>query len=74
MTKTKLQKHTLKKEDLVLSFECKSCLEYNNLNFNEADFYGGEQECYMCGSHGDVNVGFSCKHCGQAYDVELDSW
>jgi len=34
---------------------------------------GGESECELCGSHGNVGVEFKCE-CGKNHEIELKSW
>ena len=33
-----------------------------------------EEECDLCGSHGEVEVGFTCPLCGNYHEVKLLSW
>ena len=33
-----------------------------------------EQECEICGSHGEVSVFFQCPECKEYHDIELRSW
>ena len=33
-----------------------------------------EEECDLCGSHGEVEVDFTCPLCGNYHEVKLLSW
>jgi hypothetical protein len=48
----------------VLSLVMK-CSEHGiyTIALNDCYFTGGSQDCECCGSHGDVNVQFSCPGC-----------
>lgn len=44
-----------------------------NIPIEMCHFYGSEQECDSCGSHGGVDISINCS-CGTRHEVELDSW
>jgi len=38
------------------------------------DIYASEQECELCGSHGEMTVDIHCPECGQTHSHTLKSW
>ena len=40
---------------------------------NIIDWSACDQDCEMCGSHGDVSASIKCK-CGKYHEIELKSW
>lgn len=39
-----------------------------------ASFYGSNQECEMCGSHGYVEINVTCPNCGGDHTIRVREW
>ena len=61
-----------KVEPLSIRFSCND--QEFDLPVDQLFFGATYQECEICGSHGNVEVGFVCPVCKQYHTVELYSW
>lgn len=63
----------LKIEVKGLNIYCEKLHKEVFVDIKDCCWFGGESECELCGSHGNVSVDFKCE-CGKSHEVELRSW
>jgi len=44
------------------------------IQLTEYDIMATNQECELCGSHGDITVDFKCPLCGESHSHEIRGW
>lgn len=57
-----------------LAFVCLCCGKEFFVAEEEAIFYSWEEECGMCGSHGEVSLDVTCPHCNTSDKIILSTW
>lgn len=70
----KKQKLTINKREIEISFTCASCSKAVRVTMDNISWDSKDQDCEICGSHGNVNMCVACPSCNYFFDVELSSW
>lgn len=59
---------------LFLKVKCPAVGTEVTIKLSEHDFYASEQDCEICGSHGEIKVNYKCTACGQDHEHEIQGW
>jgi hypothetical protein len=71
-TTTKKSTHTV--HGLFLKVTCPKTSKEVMIEISVYDIMHSEQECEICGSHGEISVDFKCPECGEFHEHEIRKW
>ena len=71
MARKKKIEFTLSK--ILIEFVCSQCGK-QTAEVSVHDFSAHDDECELCGSHGDITVDVRCPECKTYGEIELQSW
>ena len=57
-----------------VTFTCPTIKKTTTVEVDSYAFGGSEQECEVCGSHGERTVEVRCPICNKSHEIELNSW
>jgi primosomal protein N' len=57
-----------------LIFECPHCKVKFDLSSDKVEFYHHDDQCDLCGSHGEISIDTNCTECKKGFEVEISSW
>ena len=60
--------------ELLVKAKCSKTGKEFTVSVGQWDIYSHEQECEICGSHGEMTVDIHCPECGQTHSHVLKSW
>lgn len=69
--RVKTKTNTCSIENISVTCECG---HKESLPLNKIEFYSSEQECEMCGSHGERTLSWFCDKCKKNQEYQISSW
>lgn len=72
MAKIKKVPHIV--EGIYIKVTCPKTSKEVLVKISEYDFNHSDQECELCGSHGEISVDYKCMECGESHEYEIRSW
>lgn len=72
MAKQKSHKH----EGIIIyiKYTCPVTHKEIELPIGSHDISASEQECELCGSHGEISISFHCPECGEFHEHQIRTW
>ncbi len=67
-----MAKKTVELNSMNVTFTCSEAGK-QTVYVSEHDFMSLNQECELCGSHGNITVDVKCA-CGETHSIEIKSW
>lgn len=61
-------------EGIYIKVTCPKISKEILIKISKDDFNYSDQECEICGSHGEISIDYKCSECGEFHEYKINSW